>query len=301
MRSRFSTFAWAVLAWNLLVVLWGAYVRASGSGAGCGNNWPLCNGGVVPAASRLDTIIEFAHRASSGMALIAVIALAAWSMFRLPRGHRVRRVATLSAVFIIVEVGLGAGIVLFRYVSQDASVGRAIYLSLHLVNTQLLLASLALTAWFSREPPEMAAGRANRIVVATLPVALAVSISGVIAALADTLFPALSLSQGMLQDISGRAHFLVRLRILHPILAISGAAYCLFAAGRVLRSIPSRVSVNIALVVLLLTAVQLIAGTMNLVLLAPIWMQIVHLLFADLVWISLVLLAVETRKPVKLG
>ena len=128
-----------MLAWNVLVVLWGAYVRASGSGAGCGSHWPLCNGEVVPIAPRIETIIEFTHRAMSGVALVAVVALWLWSRAGFPRGSRVRTMALASLVFLITEALLGAGLVLFNYVDKDQSVGRAIYLSLHLVNTLLLL------------------------------------------------------------------------------------------------------------------------------------------------------------------
>jgi heme A synthase len=292
-HSSFTRYAWGVLGWNFLVVLWGAYVRASGSGAGCGSEWPLCKGEVVPQASRLDTIIEFAHRATSGVALAAVIALAVWSIYRFPRGHRVRRAATLSVVFVIFEVLLGAGIVLFRYVAQNASVGRAFYLSLHLVNTQLLLAVLTLTAWFSRDDSAPPHGRST-LVVATLPVVLLVSVSGAIAALGDTLFPATSLAEGMRQDVSATAHFLLRLRVLHPALAILGAAFCVFTAVRVLRSAPRRLIARIAFTVMLVSMAQLMAGAMNIALLAPIWMQLAHLFLADVLWLSLVLLAIES-------
>ena len=292
-RSSFTRYAWGVLGWNFFVVLWGAYVRASGSGAGCGSHWPLCNGEIVPRAPRLETIVEFTHRATSGIALIAVIALAVWSMYRFPRGHRVRRAATLSVVFLIAEALLGAGLVLFQYVAHDASIGRAFYLSLHLVNTQLLLAILALTAWFSRDAPQ-AAGRRRPLVAATLPVLLLVSVSGAIAALGDTLFPATSLAEGMRQDVSATAHFLLRLRILHPALAVLGAVFCVFVAMRVLRSAPPPLTTRIALIVMLLITAQLFAGAMNIALLAPIWMQIAHLLLADLVWLSLLLLTIES-------
>src|SRR5260370_28805435 len=113
---KFTRAAWGVLAWNFVVVLWGAYVRASGSGAGCGSHWPLCNGEVVPRAPGIATIIEFTHRATSGVALIATIGLAVWSFFLFPRKHRVRRMAILGAIFLIVEALLGAGLVLFEYV-----------------------------------------------------------------------------------------------------------------------------------------------------------------------------------------
>jgi cytochrome c oxidase assembly protein subunit 15 len=287
--ANFTRFAWGVLGWNVLVVLWGAYVRASGSGAGCGSHWPLCNGEVVPVATRIETIIEFTHRMMSGVALVAVVALWLWSCAGFARGSRVRAMARASFVFLITEALLGAGLVLFNYVDQDASVGRAFYLSLHLVNTLLLLGALALTARFSLEPPGQ--GRRSPLVTAALPIAMLVCVTGAIAALGDTLFPATSLAEGFHQDFSAAANFLLRLRILHPAFAILAAVYFAAVAILVLRSRRSR----LAIYVLVLALAQLSAGAINVILLAPIWMQITHLLLADLVWIALVLLAVEAQ------
>jgi cytochrome c oxidase assembly protein subunit 15 len=291
---NFTRFAWGVLGWNMGVVLWGAYVRASGSGAGCGNHWPLCNGEVVPHAPQVQTLIEFTHRAMSGIAFAAVAMLLVWSLRAFPRAHRARRMAMASFAFLIVEALLGAGLVLFDYVGANNSVGRALYLSLHLANTLLLLAALTLTAWFSRET-EPVRGRMPRFAVAALAVALLVSITGGIAALGDTLFPAVSLGEAIRQDFSGTAHFLLRLRVFHPVLAVGGGVFFAAVAIWMMRSNPTTQLRRIALGVVALTIVQLSAGAINLVLLAPVWMQIVHLLMADLVWISLVLMAVESR------
>jgi cytochrome c oxidase assembly protein subunit 15 len=289
----FTGYAWGVLAWNLFVILWGAYVRASASGAGCGSHWPLCNGEVVPRSPQLATIVEFTHRVTSGVALFAVLGLVIWSALSFPKGHRVRRAALVSLIFIVMEALLGAGLVLLQLVAQDASSGRAFYLSLHLVNTLFLLGALALTAWFSREPLETAPVRRSVVIAGTLPIAILVSVTGAIAALGDTLFPASSLVEGMRQDAATTASFLVRLRIVHPILAVFAAAYFAAVAITVLRSKPQGTLARIALFVLVVTLAQLGAGAINLALLAPIGMQILHLFLADLVWISLVLLAVE--------
>ena len=292
--ANFTRFAWGVLAWNVLVVLWGAYVRASGSGAGCGSHWPLCNGEVVPVAPRIQTIIEFTHRMMSGVALVAVAALWLWSRVSFARGNRVRKLALASFGFLIVEALLGAGLVLFNYVDKNASVGRAFYLSLHLVNTLLLLGALVLTAWFSREAATTLAHR-SRLAVAALPVAILVSVTGAVAALGDTLFPAASLAQGFHQDFSAAANILLRLRILHPALAILAAGYFIAVSVVLLRLRQQPVATRLAISVLVLALLQVAAGGLNLLLLAPVWMQITHLLLADLVWLSLVLLAVEAK------
>ena len=282
-----------MLAWNVLVVLWGAYVRASGSGAGCGSHWPLCNGDVLPVAPRIETIIEFTHRVMSGVALVGVIALWFWSRAAFARASRVRSMASASFVFLITEALLGAGLVLFNYVDKDASAGRAFYLSLHLLNTLLLLGALVLTAWFSRDAVQSSTRRSTPV-LAALPVAALVSVTGAIAALGDTLYPARSLAQGFHQDFSGAANLLLRLRVFHPTLAIVAASYFVALATVILRSKRQPdVVAKLAVCVLIFTLAQLCAGVTNLILLAPVWMQITHLLLADLVWISLVLLAVE--------
>ncbi len=222
--ANFTRFAWGVLAWNVLVVLWGAYVRASGSGAGCGSHWPLCNGEVVPVAPRIETIIEFTHRMMSGVALVGVIALWLWSRASFARGSRVRRMALASFVFLIAEALLGAGLVLFNYVDKNASVGQSV-LSFAAPGEHAAAAGRAgadglVFAWRRFRHP----ARRSPLVMAALPIAVLVSVTGAIAALGDTLFPATSLAQGFHQDFSGAANFLLRLRILHPTLAILAAA-----------------------------------------------------------------------------
>lgn len=293
-RDRFVRFAWGVLVYNIFVVLWGALVRATGSGAGCGNHWPLCNGEVVPLAPAVETIIELTHRLTSGLALIGVVALCVWGYRLFEKGHRVRRYAVLSVVFILVEALLGAGLVLLEYVDQNKSIGRAFYLSAHLANTQVLLGVLALTAWFAR-PDAPAAPRWTRwsLLAGSLPVVLIVGISGAIAALGDTLFPATSLSEGIRQEMSSTAHILLRLRVFHPGLAILSAVYISFAALKVIKARASEQATKLAWMSWGLVVLQLVVGAINVVLLAPVWMQIVHLLLADILWIALVLLVVE--------
>ncbi len=271
----------------MIVVLWGAYVRASGSGAGCGSNWPTCNGVVIPRAPQTATLIEFTHRMTSTVALLAVAVLCFWAFRSFQKGHPVRRTAVLSVLFLLMEALLGAGLVLFEYVGKNASVGRAIYLSAHLVNTQLLLAVLTLTAWFAgRETNQRRSGP----IVAALPLALLVSVSGAIAALGDTLFPATSLTAGLQQDLSTTAHFLLRLRIFHPVLAVCAAIFFGLIAISVIRNSTSAQDQRAAWAVALLVVVQLYAGAMNVLLLAPVWLQIIHLLLANCLWIALVIL-----------
>jgi heme A synthase len=292
-HSRFAQFAWFVLAYNVLVVLWGAYVRATGSGAGCGSHWPLCNGEVLPRAPQLETIIEFAHRLSSGLAFLLVLGLLIWAWRLYPKGASVRLGAGLSMLFIFTEALVGAGLVLFEWVAKDASLGRVISMGVHLVNTFLLLACLALTAWWASggEPLRLRGrGILGWIFGLGLLGVILLGVSGAITALGDTLFPATSLAEGISQDFSPTAHFLIRLRVWHPLIAVLVGFSLIFVAGWIALENPASVQRRLAGLLIAVVITQLLAGLVNLFLLAPVWMQIVHLLFADLVWITLVLL-----------
>ena len=283
----FAGYAWATLWYNLAVILWGAYVRASGSGAGCGNHWPLCDG-VVPAMSaNVHKLIEYTHRAMTGLDTPLIILLVVWAFRAYPRLHPVRRAATLSGVFLVTEALIGALLVKIQHVAKNAD---AYTESAHLVNTLTLVACLALTAWFaSGNPAPRLRGKAAWAAAISLGAVMLLSVTGVIAALGDTLFPAPSLAAGIAQDFDPASNILLRLRGLHPLIASAvGAWLTIYAVGR-LRT--TRVG---ALRVITLVWVQLLAGLVNFLLQAPIWMQIVHLLIADLLWISLVLLCAAT-------
>ena len=152
-RKRFTAYAWSLLAFAIAVVLWGAGVRATGSGAGCGDQWPLCNGGWLPRNPAVHTIIEFTHRITSGPTLgLLVVGLVVFAFRLFPRGHIVRRLAVLVAVFTVTEALIGAALVLLGHVGTNSSPNRAYSLAIHLLNTMVLLAAMALTAWFAGAP-----------------------------------------------------------------------------------------------------------------------------------------------------
>jgi|KBSSwiS6_1023812.scaffolds.fasta_scaffold00812_4 cytochrome c oxidase assembly protein subunit 15 len=292
-NGRFARATWGLVAFLLAVVAWGAFVRATGSGAGCGAHWPVCNGQVVPRAPALETMIEFGHRVSSGLVTLAVVAWAVWGFLAFPRGHRVRRGATLGVLAILAEGAIGAALVLLRLTGKDDSLTRAAVMGLHLVNTFFLLAVVALSgAW--------AAGvgrlrlRDQGAVAVLMPAALVglivLGVSGGIAALGDTLFPSSSLAEGLRQDLSGSAHVLLRLRVVHPLLALAVGTLLLITAAVCALLRPGDSVRRAAIALGALVVVQLMAGLVNLALLAPVWMQLVHLLLADAVWLAAVLL-----------
>jgi heme A synthase len=292
---RLASYAWLVAAFNLIVIVWGAYVRASASGDGCGNHWPLCNGEVIPASPIVKTLVEFAHRATSGAALLLVVGLV-FAAFRVrPKGDRVRRGAVAALVFIMFEALIGAALVKFRLVVNDDSAARAVVMSLHLVNTFMLLASLALTAWWATGGERLrlrGQGTVGALFFFALAGIVIVAVSGAVTALGDTLFPARTLAEGLRQDLSPTAHFLLRLRVLHPALAVVAGCFAVMSVsyvGNFMRPTRAVKRFNSALGVLFVLQVAL--GIANVTLLAPAWLQLAHLLVADLFWITLVLVA----------
>jgi heme A synthase len=289
-------YAFGLLAYDVAVVAWGAYVRATGSGAGCGNHWPLCDGKFIPHTGRTETLIELSHRVSSGLALVLTFVLLALVWRAYPPRHVVRKGAVAASAFMVTEALLGAALVLFELVAHDASMKRALSVGLHLVNTFFLLAATALTAaWGSG----IAAPRLRRPIGpvawalgACLLAMILVGATGAVTALGDTLFPPSSLSEGLAQDFSrAHVHLFVRLRLLHPVLAGFTALAIVLAAGlaRLLR--PTRYVRLLSRAAGVLVVMQVAAGLSSVWLLAPVWLQLVHLALADAVWIALVLLA----------
>jgi heme A synthase len=297
--NRFAKFAWGVVGWSVLNILWGAFVRASGSGAGCGNHWPNCNGEILPTPQNINTVIEFTHRALSGVLLLSVLALLIWGWRKYPKGNPIRIGVTGSAVFVLSEALLGAGLVLFHLVDSDSSVLRAVVIALHLLNTFILLAFLTLTGWWATTSGGKALSFQKK---GYLPLLLGIGLlgvimvgmSGAITALGDTLFPAKSLAEGFALDNEANAHFLIRLRVYHPIIAIIVGVYTLSLVNYIYSKFNSQATQRLSRVLGGLVLVQFAVGSLNLFLLAPIVTQIIHLLIADMLWISYILLSASS-------
>lgn len=274
-------YAWATLVFNVIVILTGAVVRATGSGAGCGRSWPTCQGEVTPKLEGA-TAVEFAHRAMSGAALILVIVLVIWTWRSVEPGRAARRGALLSLVAIVAEALIGAVIVLFEWVADDASIARAVSVPLHLVNTFLLLAGLTLTAYWldGGEPIDRRANPSTwRWVMAGAVSLLLLSATGAITALADTLFPKSGEASSTVNT------FLTDLRIVHPVLAVGLVLAAWWAVSR--RGIGGTEVRWMAVIV----GAQLATGVLNISLGVPVWMQILHLALADLLWVNFVLVS----------
>jgi cytochrome c oxidase assembly protein subunit 15 len=293
-------YAWAVVAYNILVILWGALVRATGSGAGCGNHWPLCNGQVVPLSPRVDTVIEFTHRCMTGGSIFVVIGLLFWIFRATAKGAAARAMAVTSTALLVNEAILGALLVKLGYVTGNQSTGRVVMLSIHLSNTLLLLGALTLTAVMlrtGRRTRELRLSGAKAAwTIVGLGATIVVGVSGSLAALGDTLFPASSLRAAIEQDMASGSPLLLRLRGIHPLSAIIAAVFVVWVVLQARRTGEHRLGTA----VLALLGAQFVLGLIDVVLLAPTWMQILHLLGADLYWTALVALAARTVWPFSL-
>ncbi len=288
--TTLSRLAAIALGFMVIVILEGAVVRATGSGAGCGNHWPLCNGEVIPHHPRLATIIEFVHRQLTTVCTLLVVALITLTFRTKPKGHRARRAAVWSGVLLLTEAALGAILVKGGYVEANASNMRVLVQCIHFTNTMLLMGALTLAWLWSRDrSPIPATPRARPLAWLALAATLLVGATGSVAALADTLFPSPTLTYALQQDFAANAPLLIRMRWLHPAAAIVGLAAAI-ALSLLLRG-------NTARWLLTLIAAQFLLGTADVLLLAPTWLQVLHLLGADLYWIALVAISASILRP----
>jgi cytochrome c oxidase assembly protein subunit 15 len=299
--QSFARVAWLVLGYTLAVIVFGAWVRITGSGAGCGQHWPTCHGEVVHRPQSIETVIELTHRVTSGLSLVFAVGLMIWARSRFRRPHPARTASVLAVVFLLIEALLGAGLVAFGLVEDDDSIARAVVMAIHLTNTCVLMGALAAAAWTGvdgsgRGLPSLRGSPAWLLGAALLAVLL-VSMSGAVTALGDTLFPVAAdgtVREHLASDRSVTAHFLQRMRIVHPILAVGVGLYLLwlsislpgmsgFDADHTVRRLGNLVAG--------LVLAQLCAGVANIMLSAPGWMQLVHLALATCLWTSVVVLA----------
>ncbi|HKF48247.1 MAG TPA: COX15/CtaA family protein [Terracidiphilus sp.] len=299
-------FAWGVLAYFIAVILWGGLVRATGSGAGCGDHWPLCNGTMIQHSPRVDTMIEFTHRVTSGISFFSAVGLMIWAFMGTVKGHLARSAATATVVFTLVEAILGALLVKLGLTAQSQSPLRAPYLALHLTNTLLLLAALTLTAHllsrrqgFTRDTIRVVAPIG---VIACVIVVMMVGVTGSLAALGDTLFPATSLGAALREDFAATSGWLVRWRWTHPTIAFLASIFVIWLAARARRRTAVWDNRGLSALVLALLGAQYVLGVMDVLLLAPTWLQIAHLLGADVLWAALVVLTARVAiEPVRQG
>ena len=295
-KKVFRVYSWFLVGYNIIVIMWGAVVRATGSGAGCGNHWPLCNGEIVPQLERIETKIELFHRLTTSLDGLLVIILVFFAYRLYTRKSTIFKWAFTALVFILIEGFLGRMLVIQDWVADNVSVMRAIAVAVHLVNTYFLLAALTITAWLGNKS-EIKLRKlriVNYLLTTGLTLAIIFSAMGAITALGDTLFPSEAISFDIQKNFDPANNFLIRLRVIHPILAILSSSYLIIAI-RVIKN--KQLGKMIDFRGNWLTGViiaQVLAGGTTILTLAPLFMQMLHLMFADIFWVSLVLFSVET-------
>ena len=298
----FSRLAVFVLFYNLVVIALGTVVRATGSGDGCGSHWPLCDGALFPLNPSIQQLIESRHRQVSELDGLLVMALVGGGLYAFRgRPHPIRW-ALLATLFCTgLEAWIGKYLVNNHLVAHDLSPQRAAWMSVHLTNTFLLVFALTLTAWWARGAAGLSPGgtRLRLRGQGGLGIALALGlasllvlgVSGAVTALGDTLFPATSHADFVHQAQVG-ANFLQKLRVYHAPLAGSVGLYIVLIAGLTRYLRPSPETARWARGVMFLFFAQVGVGALNVTLLAPVWVQVIHLIMADLVWVTFSLLAI---------
>lgn len=299
--GKFAKYAWFVLAYNLLVILWGVFLRASLSGDGCGEHWVTCGGEFIPSAPQLKTQIEFFHRITSSLAGITVIILLISAIVKrvkekTSQSKLLLKMSVLSLIFIIIEGIVGGLLVLTGNTAANWTPTRPYWMAAHLVNTFTLIAVLALTAWFASGGKSFSLFKADRkvllfLIIGTIGIFI-VGMSGSIAALSSMLFPSSTLSEGIAKDFSASSHYILRLRVFHPILSVMTGLFLIFLANWLKKQSDESAGVkrwgNILTGIIL---IQFVSGAVLILLLTPIVMQLIHLFLADAVWISFVLMS----------
>lgn len=292
--SRARDLAVVALVVNVVVILLGALVRATGSGAGCGSSWPTCKGTIIPELEGA-TAIEFTHRASSGLALVVVAVLVVLVFQRTERGHPARIGVVISGISIIIEALIGAVIVLAELVADDASIARAVSVPIHLVSTFILLAGLVLTVFWLSGGHRLRFRENRKLARPLMLIALGmllVGATGGVTALADTLFPKESFDIGGIFDTSASENLLTQLRALHPAVALLvGLLSAVWAATNAWAA-PNATG-RAAKMVVALVGVEFVLGITNVILLTPVWLSLIHLALADGLWVAWVWLGAE--------
>ena len=289
LRRWFHGFAWGVLVFTVGVIVSGDVVQATESGAGCGESWPRCDGSLIPSIGDANTAVEFTHRIATSVLSLGFLALlfGAWKLYG--RAHRVWTATLWASAFLLIEILIGAVLVLFGWVEDDASWGRVIADGLHVVNTFLLVGATVLLAWFAGGRPRPRLDRARRpdqLLIAAGVMVLLIAITGTVNSLADTL----ALSDTVDIDETPIAAILVSIRGIHPALAIAGGSATFYLMVRLAESAPAGAA-RYVLAVQAVIGVQFVVGILNIALLTPLETQIVHLILAEALWITLIVLA----------
>ena len=282
-----------LFVFTLIVIVWGAWVRISHSGDGCGESWPLCAGEFIPSSAAKKTWIEYAHRLMSGSYGLWVIFLFFYTRSKI-QSHRLKQWTGILFILMIIEALLGAKLVLFKLVGTNDSILRLVAMALHQINSLLLTGAtffIYLTSKHLSEIHDPRPSQSSNILrsvwnqtSATLKMLafglLLVAMVGSWASLSNTLHPSDGLWEGLLKDFSDSSHYLVKLRFIHPLLA---SLFCFAAVTwKMNRYMENGKKQDLFFAGAFAGA--FLFGWMTLIFLAPVWMKLVHLVFAHLLW-----------------
>ncbi len=286
----------------LFIIAWGAWVRLSGSGAGCGDHWPLCNGEVIPLSATWKTYTEYIHRFTTGLFGLTVLAQIIFAHKEFPKGHAVIKGSYALLMMTFIESLIGAVLVKRGLVVDNTSAERAFVVGAHLVNTMLLLATFVHTQFFldlrngqAKRTSFQKARRDYLLGGLGLVLILTVGAFGAITALGNTLFPSADLVSGLASDFNEQSPFLIRLRIYHPMIAVLMGIFWMILVTfwrPEAKDDGSEQDLNIlalskwSQLVYTIIIIALGFGLINWLLLAPVWGALIHLILADFVWMS---------------
>lgn len=287
--SKFATFAWFVLIYNLAAVAWGVFVRASKSGDGGGAQWPLLDMSHQPINGDFGRLVEGSHRLSTGLCGVFAIALV-WMAFKnFPKGHQSRLFSSVALAFTLLEGAIGAVLVLFKLVADNDSGARVGVMSFHVISTMLLVSSIALAAMSAIGRGQVQIKGNGSILplgIVGLLSMFGLAVSGAVAALSHTLMPVANV---LAEAAKPDSHWLLKLQPLHPYISIAVGLYVCLMAGMLANLRPSSPVKKACRVMVVTFAAQLLMGLVNVKLAAPIWMQMVHLVLGDVLFIAMVI------------
>ena len=287
---KVESYAKAGLLLSIASILAGAFVRATGSGDGCGATWPTCKGKIIPALSDTSELIEFSHRSVSGVLLVVTLIIFAKTR-KFQKESLVRKVTNYLTFFVIFEALIGAVIVIFEWVGLNSSLPRIIAVPIHLVNTFGLLGSYAILYKILQDDLQNIKDMFNKNFLLISSLFLLSGATGSITALADVLFPSASFVEGFLADFDRTSEVLTRLRILHPIIS-SILSIVLYVYATWIRK---KYNVGVKpLQILILIAVFL--GVINVLSNIVLPLSILHLAIADFLWISYIYVSIDLSK-----
>ena len=285
----YRIFAWFVLLLTILVIISGDIVQITGSGAGCGESWPKCNNELLPDVTNKNTIIEFIHRILTTIVGFCIIALALFARILLGKNHFCTKATYTAIFFLVTEILIGAMLVRFGWVEFDMSWGRVIVDSLHVLNTFFLVATLASSTQYKSGTYLSNYLKNTRTLIIAVIIFLIIAVTGALNSLADLLYIE-SMPASQKNNIY---NFLISVRALHPFIAITGGitiAYIFLTFSDRLLAIYQK---KLIIIILATIGVQFFIGILNIFLMTPLIIQIIHLVLANILWISIVLFIVD--------